>query len=69
MDTIRAFSPPKLGHFFLIFEKGQGRPPPLPPLVTRLQAYCKHIIRLKSKNHNYTETDSKTTNTIRLVTC
>ena len=26
----------KLGHFFSIFEKGQGRPPPLPPLVTRL---------------------------------
>ena len=26
----------KLGHFFPIFEKGQGRPPPLPPLVTRL---------------------------------
>ena len=23
--------PPKLGHFFPIFEKGQGRPPPLPP--------------------------------------
>ena len=22
---------PKLGHFFLIFEKGQGRPPPSPP--------------------------------------
>ena len=27
----------KLGHFFPIFEKGQGRPPPLPPLVTRLK--------------------------------
>ena len=27
MATIRAFSP-KLGHFFPIFEKGQGRPPP-----------------------------------------
>ena len=26
----------KLGHFFPIFEKGQGRPNPLPPLVTRL---------------------------------
>ena len=26
----------KLGHFFPISEKGQGRPPPLPPLVTRL---------------------------------
>ena len=27
---------PKLGHFFPIFEKWQGRPSPLPPLVTRL---------------------------------
>ena len=27
---------PKLGYFFPIFEKGQGRPPPLPPLVTHL---------------------------------
>ena len=26
----------KLGHFFPFFEKGQGRPPPLQPLVTRL---------------------------------
>ena len=26
----------KLGQYFTIFEKGQGRPPPLPPLVTRL---------------------------------
>ena len=25
-----------LGHFFTIFKKGQGRPPPLLPLVTRL---------------------------------
>ena len=30
MTTIRAFFP-KLGHFFPIFQKGQGRPPPLPP--------------------------------------
>ena len=35
------------GHFFskfralfLIFGKGQGRPPVLPPLVTRLKMYC-----------------------------
>ena len=26
---------PKLGYFFPIFEKGQGRPPAPPPLVTR----------------------------------
>ena len=26
----------KLGQYFTFFEKGQGRPPPLPPLVTRL---------------------------------
>ena len=26
----------KLGHFFPIFEKGQGRPPPSPSLVTHL---------------------------------
>ena len=27
----------KLGHVFAVFEKGQGRPPPLPPpLVKRL---------------------------------
>ena len=31
MDTIRAFFSPKLGHFFPIFGKGKGRPPPLPP--------------------------------------
>ena len=36
MDTIRAFFSPKLGHFFPIFEEEQERPPPLPPLVTRL---------------------------------
>ena len=29
----------KLGHFFPIFEKGQGRAHPLPPLVTRLLSY------------------------------
>ena len=27
----------KLGHFFTIFEKGQRRPPLLPPLVTCLE--------------------------------
>ena len=27
---------PKLGHFPLIFAKGQGRPPPILPLVARL---------------------------------
>ena len=37
MITIRAFSP-KLGHLFPIFEKGKGRPPLLPPLVTRLKS-------------------------------
>ena len=26
----------KLGNFYSIFEKGQGRAPPHPPLVTRL---------------------------------
>ena len=26
----------KQGHLFAIFEKGQGRPPPIPPLVMRL---------------------------------
>ena len=36
MTTIRAFFP-KLGHFFPVFKKRQGRPPPpLPPLVMRL---------------------------------
>ena len=30
MDTIRAFFP-KLGHFFPIFEKEEGRPSPLLP--------------------------------------
>ena len=35
MTTIRAFFP-KLGYFFPNFEKGQGRPSPLSPLVTRL---------------------------------
>ena len=31
MTAIRAFVPPKLGYFFPIFEKGQGRPPPIQP--------------------------------------
>ena len=36
MTTVRAFLS-KLGHFFLILEKGQGRSPtPLPPLITPL---------------------------------
>ena len=30
MTTTRAFFPQKLGHFFPIFEKWQGRPPPPP---------------------------------------
>ena len=34
MTTIRAFSR-KLGHFFPMFEKGQGRPPPSSPLQLR----------------------------------
>ena len=28
-----------LGHFFPIFQKGQGTPPPLPPLVTRQEVH------------------------------
>ena len=37
----------QIGHFFPIFEKGQGRtPPPLPPLVTRLS-----LIFVYSINH------------------
>ena len=31
MNIVRAFFPPKSGHFSLDFEKGQGRPPPPPP--------------------------------------
>ena len=42
MTTIRAFTP-KLGHVFSIFEKGQGRPSPPPPLVTRLVPYAPQI--------------------------
>ena len=34
----------KLGHFFPIFQKGQGRPPPSPSLVTRL---CKMWTSIK----------------------
>ena len=33
MDTIRAFFVQNQGTFFPNFEKGQGRPPPLPPLA------------------------------------
>ena len=40
---------PKLGHFFRISEKGQGRPPPLPPLVTRLLKKCKRKVCAKKK--------------------
>ena len=29
----------KLGHFFPISEREQGRPPPSPPLVTRMRMY------------------------------
>ena len=39
MTTIKVFFPHKLGHFFPIFEKGEGTPPPLPPLVTRLHTW------------------------------
>ena len=28
-----------LGHFSPIFQKGQGTPPPLPPLVTRQEVH------------------------------
>ena len=31
MTAIRAFFLPNLGHFFLIFKKRLGRPPPTPP--------------------------------------
>ena len=41
MNLVRAFFP-KSGHFSLNFEKGQGRPPLLPPLVTRLPSYLKY---------------------------
>ena len=36
----------KLGQFFQIFEKGQGRPPPVPPLDTRLghKWFMTHIV-------------------------
>ena len=34
---------PNLGHFFSIFEKGQGRPLPPPPLVTRLRSLLYEI--------------------------
>ena len=36
MDTIRAFFS-KIRALFPIFKEGQGRPPPCPPLVTRLE--------------------------------
>ena len=35
MNLVRAFFP-KSGRFSLLFEKGQGRLPPVPPLITRL---------------------------------
>ena len=35
MNLVRAFFP-KSWHFSFNFEKGHGRPPPIPPLVTRL---------------------------------
>ena len=37
MTTIRA-SFLQIRALFPIFEKGQGRPPPVPPLVTRLHS-------------------------------
>ena len=39
MTTIRVFFP-KLGHFFPIFEKGQGRLPPPPSSYTPKGAGC-----------------------------
>ena len=36
MNLVRAFFSQKSGDFSLNFEKGQGRHPPSPPLVTRL---------------------------------
>ena len=36
MNLVRAFFSQKSGDFSLNFEKGQGRHPPFPPLVTRL---------------------------------
>ena len=45
MDTIRPFFP-KIRALFLVFKKGQARPPPSPPLVARTYhrqwfEYCK----------------------------
>ena len=41
---------PKLGHFFSIFEKEQGRPLPLPPLVMHLAYSISLILLLKDKD-------------------
>ena len=38
MTSIRAFFSPKFGHFFPIFEKGQGRPLSSPPFPHQLRA-------------------------------
>ena len=40
----------KLGHFFPISEKGQGRPPPSPPPVTRLGTHTFKVIFKSSSN-------------------
>ena len=47
---------PKLGHFFPIFEKGQGRTPPLPPLVTRLH-WCD--IHFKYRRNGFKSVDNE----------
>ena len=39
MTTIKAVYP-QIRALFPISEKGQGRPPPLPPLVTRLGLFA-----------------------------
>ena len=49
ITTIRAFFP-KIGHFFLIFEKGHARPP---PLVTRLRFHASQIILTAKSYHIY----------------
>ena len=56
MTSIGAFFFHKLGHFFPIFEKGQWRPPPLPPLVTRLEWNLPdRLLRFRTKDPKLTD--------------
>ena len=50
----------KLGHFFLIFDKGQERPPtsPAPPLVTRLVLSDLFLIVKGVSTANYNDDNS-----------